>query len=394
MSGTLATSPALPHDVDGLLAAARHNTGLEDFGDPQFVQGLRILCDSLKREAALNALGEQMVYGGIIRLLTNRLRLHRDLRLHPEILEERIEKPIVILGLPRTGTSKLQRVMSADPLAQRLDMWRQINPAPFPGEDPGNPTARIEAALQVENLLTTMFPDFQARHPLEACEPDEEIHLMEGSFDNMLSWVFSRVPSFYLHFTTCDTRPMYGYLHTLLQYLQWQDGGGRGRPWILKSPTHIGDMPTLMATFPDAIIVHCHRNPRQVIPSFAALISAGRRIGSDHVDPVEVGQDMLRYWADQLDRYLVVRQQLPKDTVLDLRFDEIRKDVVGAVARIYAKAGRPLTPEAFTAFRTHEKSRPEHHFGSYDYNAETHGLSLDAIDDRFAQYRQTFAEYL
>uniref|UniRef100_UPI0025F071FB sulfotransferase family protein n=1 Tax=Nevskia sp. TaxID=1929292 RepID=UPI0025F071FB len=154
------------------------------------------------------------------------------------------------------------------------------------------------------------------------------------------------------------------------------------------------DMPTMMETFPDATIVHCHRDPRQVIPSFAALISAGRRIGSDHVDPVEVGHDMLRYWADQLDRYLEIRRQHPKDAVLDLRFDEIRKDVVGVVERIYAKAGRPLTPEAIAAFREHERSRPEHHFGSYDYNAESHGLSLAAIDDRFSEYCKTFSEYL
>jgi len=185
-----AVAPVLPHDVQGLLAAARQATGLDDFGDAGFTKGLAVLCGSLEREASLNALGEQMVYGGIVRMLSNRLRFTRDVRLHPEILQERIEKPIVILGLPRTGTSKLQRVLSADPNAQRLDLWRQLNPAPFPDEPPGDPGARIEAARAVENLLTSMFPDFQARHPLEACEPDEELHLMEGSFDNMLSWMF------------------------------------------------------------------------------------------------------------------------------------------------------------------------------------------------------------
>jgi len=180
----------------------------------------------------------------------------------------------------------------------------------------------------------------------------------------------------------------------MLQYLQWQDGGGRGRPWILKSPTHVGDMPTMLETFPDATIVHCHRDPRQVIPSFAALGTAGRRIGSDVVDPVEVGNEMFGYWADQLDRYLIVRPQLPPDRILDLRFDEIRKDVVGVIRRIYARAGRELTLEAVEAFRSYEKNRPEHHFGNYEYNAEQHGLSLAGIDARFAEYRHAFKEFM
>lgn len=373
-----------------MVVATAATGGLSDFGDPSFRTGLAILVKAYAEEAALNPLGEQMVYGGIIRLLSNRLRYVRDIHLHPEILQERIVKPIVILGLPRTGTSKLHRAMSSDPGVQRLDLWKQMNPAPFPGEIPGHPSARIEAALGVEQLLTNLFPAFMARHPLEAREPDEELHLMEGSFDCMLSWVFSRVPSFRDHVDACDPRPMYRWLHAMLQYLQWQDGGGRGRPWIMKSPVHIGALPLLLDTFPDATIVHCHRDPRKIIPSFASLITEARRISSDVVDPVEVGRDMLDYWALQLDRYLPARADLPANRILDVQFDEIRENVLGVIRRVCGEAGHPFTAEAMAACKAYDERRPEHHFGTYEYRPEDHGLDLEEIDRRFASYRRQF----
>lgn len=386
-----ASPPALPKTVQGLLDAVRATAGLDDFGtDRAFLKGLDVLVDAAPREARLNAIGEQLVYGGILRLLVNRLRYVRDLKAHPEIQQERIVKPIVVIGLPRTGTSKLQRVLSCDPDAQRLDLWKQQNAAPFPGELPGKPLARIEAARAVEQMLSTMFPGFQARHPLEAEEPDEELHLMEGSFDCMLSWVFTRLPSFRQHVDASDPRAMYRWLYAMLQYLQWQDGGGRGRPWMMKSPTHIGVLDHFLEIFPDAVLVHTHRDPRAVIPSFASLITEARKVGSDQVDPVEVGREILDYWTDQMNRYLVLRDRLPKDRVIDVQFDEVRSDIVGVIRRIYASIGRTLTAEAITAFKAYEARRPEHHFGSYQYTAEDHGLSVDEIDQRFAAYLRRF----
>lgn len=159
---------------------------------------------------------------------------------------------------------------------------------------------------------------------------------------------------------------------------------------MMKSPTHIGALNEFLEIFPDAVLVHCHRDPRAVIPSFASLITEARKVGSDDVDPVEVGRDMFDYWASQLDRYLVVRKELPKDRVLDVQFDEIREDIAGVIRRLYERAGRPLTAAAMAAFKAHEARRPEHHFGNYEYTAEDHGLSLDEIDDRFAAYRRDY----
>src|SRR5690606_17726786 len=185
-----------PRTVDGLLAAAQSVAGLDDFGDRYFLKGLNVLVNGLEKEALLNEMGVQINFGGIINLLVNRLRYVRDVKQHPEILEEKIVQPIVILGLPRTGTTKLQRILSADPQVQSMLYWRTINPAPFPGEQPGNPAARIETALAVEKMLAEQFPGWMARHPTEALEPDEELHLMQGSFEGLVSWLFARMPSY------------------------------------------------------------------------------------------------------------------------------------------------------------------------------------------------------
>ena len=389
---TTAAAESIPKTVPGLLAAASAATGLHDFGDRHFMTGLTRLVESLPQDAQLNAMGEMMVYGGLLNMLINRLRYIRDITQHPEILDEKIVKPIIILGLPRTGTSKLQRVLSADPQVQRMDYWRVTNPAPFPDEEPGNPVGRIEAAKAVEQMLITQYPGWMARHPTEALEPDEELHLMQGSFECMISWLFARTPSFYAYIEQCDQRPMYRHLHAQMQYLQWQDGGARGRPWICKSPVHINALDVLLETFPDAVLVHCHRDLQKVLPSFASLIESARQIGSDHVDPKVVGSEMLDYWATALDRYLVEREKLPADRILDVRFEEVVGDIVDVIRRIYQRAGRTMTPEALAAFRNYDITRPDHHWGSYTYSADDYGYTPELIDRRFSAYRERFID--
>jgi NAD(P)-dependent dehydrogenase (short-subunit alcohol dehydrogenase family) len=378
--------PAPPLYAEDLLEAASLETGLTDYGDRSFVEGLTVFADALRTEAGLNRIGHMIVASDIVRMLTNRLRYQRDIGRHPEILDEKIVAPIVVTGLPRTGTSKLQRMMSADPGAQCLDVWRLLNPAPLPGEQPGVPQPRINAALAMEHQLATQFPDFMARHPTEACEPDEELLLMEMTFQSVVSSLRNRVPSFREFATARSPKPMYEFVKAMLQYLQWQDGGGRGRPWILKSPTHLGHIPLLLETFPDATVVHCHRDPRVIIPSFASLLDAGRRMGSADVDPHEVGTDTLEYWAEQMRRNIADRDSVDRTRIVDVSYDRIRDDAASVIAEIYAKSGREVTAAAAEAFADYEKRRPEGYFGNHSYTAEQFGLTDERIGKEFDAY--------
>jgi hypothetical protein len=383
-----------PTTVRGLLKAARVGAGLDDFGDPQFMTGLNRVVDGFRNEAQLTVLGKQMAFGGLLNMLVNRLRYVRDVRQHPEILEERIVEPIVVLGLPRTGTTKLQRVLSADAQSQSLTYWRMMNPAPFPGEVPGEPQERIAAAEAAVQVLATQFPGFMARHPTEARQPDEEVLLMQGSFQCVVTWLFARMPSFYDFVMETDPHPTYEYLHGQMQYLQWQDGGGRGRPWVLKSPCHTGLLDTLLDVFPNAVLVHCHRDVRKIIPSIAGLVEEMRRIHSDPVDTKVIEPEMLDYFGRMMDRYLELRDALPADRILDVRYEEVLADASGVVRRIYDRVGRPLTEDAIQAMRTHEQERPQHQFGQYTYSAADYGLVPRMIDERFDAYQKRFAAFI
>ena len=384
----------LPRTVPELLAAARAMAGLDDYGDPHFMKGLAVLIAGFRDEAQLSPMGEQLAYGGVLNMLVNRLRYVRDVKAHPEILDEQIVKPIIVLGLPRTGTTKLQRILSADPQAQGMMYWKMMNPAPFPDEEPGKPTGRIEAAQAAVAMLTELFPAFVARHPTEALQPDEEVLLMQGSFECVVTWLFARTTSFYNTVMNGDPRPVYQYLYRQMQYLQWQDGGAPGRGWVLKSPCHTGLIDTLLETFPDAVLVHCHRDVNQLLPSIAGLVEEMRRIHSDHVDRKVLGDEMLDYFGRSMDRYLLLRDQLPPDRILDVRFDEVVDDALGVVRRIYERAGRVLTPEAAALIEAWEEERPPHYLGSYRYSADDYGYAPGVIDQRFAAYGERFRRYI
>lgn len=380
----------IPFYVEDLMSAAVESTGLSDFGDTGFKQGLEILAASLRDEAKLHEGGVIGQSQEILRLLVNRLRYIDDVKKHPEIRDEKIVAPIVVVGLPRTGTSKLQRVMSGDPGVQRLEVWRLLNPAPFPDEEPGKPEGRIEFAKVVEDTFRTQFPGWMARHPMEAQEPDEELFIMEMSFESSVSAMLARAPTFREFSMACDPRPTYKILFEMMQYLQWQDGGARGRPWIMKSPVHVGYLDTLFEFFPDATVVHCHRDPVKTVPSFATTIHELRKTTTNDIDPVEVGREWFDYWARLTDQYLQVRDSLPLDQIVNATFEEICEDPLAVIGRVYDKAGRELTPEAIAGCRDYDSRRPANHWGAYSYTLEEYGLEEGEIRERFAEYLKLF----
>jgi hypothetical protein len=273
---------------------------------------------------------------------------------------------------------------------QRLEVWRLLNPAPFPDEEAGNPVGRIEFGKIIEDTFRTQFPGWMARHPMEAQEPDEELFIMEMSFESAVSAMLARAPTFREFSVKCDPRPTYKILFEMMQYLQWQDGGAKGRPWIMKSPVHIGYLDILFEYLPDATVVHCHRDPVKTVPSFATTIQELRKTTTDDIDPVEVGQEWFEYWASLTDRYLAVRDCLPLDRIVNANFSEICDDPVAVIQRIYEKAGRKMTPEAIDGCKNYNESRPAHHWGEYSYTLEEYGLSEDAIKARFSEYLKIF----
>lgn len=377
-------------DANQMMAAAAAETGLNDFGPEPFVEPLERFLESVTSEAHLNQIGAMAVQGDVHRFLTNRLRFQEDLNRHPEILDENVADPIVITGLPRTGTSKLQRMISADPGVQALLVWRLLFPAPLPGTTAGHPDPRIAVARQFTGMLDN-FPDFQAAHPTQFNEVDEDLLLFEMTFESVVSTFRFRMPS-YLEWVL--SRPLdhtYAYVKNILQYLQWQDGGRRDRPWVLKTPVHIGYLDIVAAMYPQATVVHCHRDPVTVVPSFTRAVEASRRIGSDYVDGAELGTEQLLLWSEMADRNLLLRDKLGSAlTIVDVAYEQIRDDPLAAISRIYEAHGLTVTGKARQAMERWSAENPQHRHGQHRYSLDQFELDKDRIRQAFEPYTSRF----
>jgi hypothetical protein len=375
-------------------AAAITEAGLDDFGDDSFDEGLSVYLRSAADEAGLSEMGTVVIQSGVIRALVNRLRFVQDLKRHPEIAAETLVAPIVILGVPRTGTTKLQRMISTDKGVQRLDLWRLLNPAPLPGGGSGPGDPRRTIAVEYEQMLAQLAPDFMAAHPTLASEPDEDAYLLDLSFECLFPQLRTHVPSYGQWLSgQSGTRP-YAYLRSMLQYLQWQDGGGRGRPWVLKTPLHLGNLARLVETFPGATLVHCHRDLGAVVPSICRMVQTARHVASAHVDPLRLGTEMLGLWSGEMAKYIEQRDKLEAAgtlDILDIDYREIVGDTPAVISRIYGRAGREVSPDARRGFAEWEARNPQHRHGHNHYTLSTYGLTDDAINEAFSPYLARFA---
>ena len=390
----------LGFEAKSLEQEAQRRAGAGDFGDPAYAEPLRRLLAALEREADLNPAGRIGQQERIVGLLANRLRSEECVRRHPEILAERISAPVVIVGLARTGTTMLHRMLASDPRLHALLWWESRQPAPPLDLPAGAPDPRIaDAEREVEGMLGAS-PELIAAHPMDAHAPDEEIMLVEHSFLSTNPEAFCRIPSFAAWREGQDLTPGYDYLLRLLRLLQWQkrkrsaqraegERSSSGLRWILKTPFHLGHMDCLFRAFPDARIVWPHRDPGQCIPSLASLIHALRVLGSDRVDPVEIGREWSGKMQRAIERCMDVREQHP-DRFLDLRYQDLVADPLAQAARIYAFAGLSFDDEVAAGMRRWAVENARDKRPVHRYTQERFGLDEAGLRRDFARYWERF----
>jgi Sulfotransferase family len=383
--------------VADMLAAACAEAGLVDFGTEEFREALTRLVDSTNNEALLSELGATAFKADMHRMLVVRLRFAEALKRNPEILDEDVSDPIVILGMPRTGTTKLQRMLSADPEVQRLDYWRLYNPVPFDDAVTGNAFVnedpRIDAARRVISAMAQLMPKWMDSHPTSAEEVDEDVFLQIYTFKSQILYMFRPVPSYQAWMEQQDFRDTYQFEKKMLQYLQWQDGGKRGRPWILKTPVHMRTTHIVREVFPKATLVFTHRDMHQVIPSHCRLMESTRNIYMVKTDLHEIGRVCLSDFKTEMQKHLELRDRMGAQlNILDVYYDELKVDALGVIRKIYRHAGRELTPRREQVMRDWEQAHPLHYAGSYSYKIEDYGLTNDDIDQAFAGYNKRFLQ--
>jgi len=376
--------------VDAICEAAVAKTGLDDFGPDDFRERLQVQLDSINGDPDRTGLGRMLVFGDDLKYAVNRLRIRDLLKQHPEILDIEIEKPVIVIGLPRSGTTNLVNLLAADSRFRSMPLWESYEPVPDPNEAVGADgiDPRWTRCQEQWEAMQAGAPFIAAMHPMNPDHVHEENELMAPDFSNYnLEWV-ARVPEWRDYYLTQDQTQHYAYLKTVLQILQWYRPRER---WVLKSPQHLEQIGPLMSVFPDATIVVTHRDPVAVVQSTITMLTYGARTAYKSSNP-EWYRD---YWTDRIGRLLDSsirdRHLLPADRTVDVFFHEYMADEVGTLQRIYDAAGIAFTDEAKAEVAAYQAAHPRGKEGRVVYNLRgDFGVTPEEVRTRYTDYMNTF----
>ena len=366
------------------LLKAAERVGRDDFGNPQFIRGLEALVDSINGEAALTEAGMAAQRQRILGLLANRLRLQQALAEHPEILNERIAAPIVIVGLPRTGSTMTHRLLASDPAHTAMLWWEGRHPAMLSGERRGEPTERRELGRAEVEAVVAASPEAMQIHPWDFEGADEEVLLIEHSFHSSVPEAHMHLPSYSRWVEAQDHAPVYRDLLAMLQHLQWQTPGRATKRWVLKSPHHLGHMDALFEVFPDAKVIQTHRDPMQTVPSLCSMCANLAAPLTRAPNPQAIGAHWLRRLSRSLNACMNTATARP-DSFLDLHFRTMVQDPIAQMARVYEFVGERFGDRAEAAMRAYRED-DAHQADAHAYNLADYGLSEAQIDSLFSAY--------
>jgi hypothetical protein len=378
-------------ESDSLIDRAIEETKLDDFGESGWREGLEVVLTGLRSDFELSPVGVLSAFGGVLQFLKNRLLLEDLLKRHPEILQVEMQPPIVIAGLPRSGTTHLLNLVSADPQIRSLPWWEALEPVLAESERSveGEPDPRIARAAEGIAMRNAVLPHFDAMHEMTVDHTHEEIHLLGLNFGTMFfeNMGIGALPTYRDYYLSEDQTPHYRYLKKVLQALQWLRGGTR---WVLKSPQHMEQFGPLMRVFPEATFVIPHRDPVSIVASFATMISYSTRLSAARPDPVLLGH----YWADRLatmlGRCARDRHLLPADQSIDVLFHEYMGNELETVERIYTMAGLDFGRRSREAMDDYQRSHPRGRFGRVLYELADFDLDAAELRQRFRSYTDRF----
>lgn len=377
--------------MEAILDQARQETGLSSFGDEEFRERMGVWLQAVGEDAELGAIGRVGAHRDILRYAKNRLRFEDLIAKHPEILDEEIEQPIIIAGLPRSGTTHLLNLIAADTRLRSLRYWESVEPMPIPGEAPGADGVDPRLARCRENYAQQdmIMPLLKNMHDMAPEHVHEEIELQCIDFSSYeLEWI-ATVPRWRDYYLSHDQRPSYDYMKNVLKALQWLRGPKR---WILKSPQHMEQLGPLIDTFPGATVAITHRDPVSVIASAVTMLCYGDRMRRTRVDPPAVAA----YWIDRIEKLLRAcvrdRELIPAERSVDVLFHKFMLDDIATVNQIYDLAGLEMTERARGELQAYMDENPRGKHGRivYDLKADF-GLERDALRERFQFYFDRFS---
>ena len=380
-------------DKHFLMDQAVAATGLDDFGDRWFERPFDALLDSVKHEARLNAAGDFSAMKQFHHVLRDRLYAQMWFKRHPEILARPLKNPVVIVGPMRSGTTRLHRLLASDQRFAHLRSFETISPVPRPefedvlaGE---KEDFRPKLAARIMKVARLANPRTLSIHPTGPYEPEEELGLLVASMWSMKHDAQWHVPSYAQWCEGENPVEAYRHMANLLRLIGWSQQESSLRPWILKTPQHMLDLPALLEVFPDARLIFTHRDPKQVVGSAASLAWNQTIIYSDHNDPAQTGRQWVGKTATMIERMRAARDAIPRDRMIDVQYDDMETDWRGTMERVYRFLELDMAPavdgmQRFLDRSARLKRRP------HRYSLAEFGLRADEVDERFADYTATY----
>jgi len=371
-------------DSKQIINAAKNQTDLEYFGNSLFLEGFKCLVQSINEEADLNDIGMEAQQHRLIGILANLLRIEDACMQHPEILNEEIKSPVVIVGLPRTGSTMTHRLLASDPRHTAMLWWEGRYPAMLANEIRGHPDERMKMGKAEVEAVMQASPEALTIHPWDYKGADEEILLLEHTFFSTVPESFMRLPTYSKWVESQDHIHAYSQLKKMLQYLQWQNPGREKKRWVLKSPHHLGFIDKLLEVFPDSKVIQTHRDPIKTVPSFCSMCANLFEPLTNSYDKNEIGH----HWAHKLAKVLNHCMEVSnanKGNFLNLEFKKMIVDPILEMNEVYNFIGEDFTDQAENAMLAW-KEENQHEMGAHQYSLEEFGLESTFIDNYFSEY--------
>lgn len=376
-------------NVDELIAEAVQQSGLDNFGDDSFREPLGILEQSINTEARLNGAGVFRAQMAIRNALITRLQVLDYTARNPELLEQPVDRPVFIAGLPRTGTTALHHMLNADPVNHTLRLWEGNEPVPPPEDSSYQSDPRIDKQRKGVELTEQFMPGFLASHLLDAEAPDECHLLFNRSLMSAEFYSVFHVPSYANWVYQQDLTPYYEHHRRELQLLQHKKQG----LWVLKSPFHQIGLEAIHKVYPDAVIVLPHRSPMTIVASGCSFSEILRRSTADNVDKHQVGRD----WMDMLTVY---KNKFESDRAkleskfaapfVDVRHEDFVQNPWAAIEAIYESRGTPLSEEGRQAMQAWLDANPKGKHGKHEYQLDEYGISREEVEALFGDYVERY----
>lgn len=374
---------------DRLMAKARSATGLSDFGPDHFIEPLEVLTRAMREEAQLNEHGLATHKARLTNALENRLRRIELVKQHPEIADEEVSVGVVIVGLPRTGSTMLQRLLASSPQATATLWWETIFPLPRDESGPVDMAARKADAERLAQDLVASSTGFDAIHPMDAYAYDEELSLIEQSFVSNMPESMLYVPSYGEWLLNADQRRAYGELVDWLKILQWQDPNRRGQSWVLKCPHHLTAVQTVLDVFPQAVMAMTHRRVEHVMGSWYSMVASLTGGNTD----ANLGSAQAAHWTQRLRRNLVdmiAAREGAEDRFVDVHYRSLLAEPLNHARRVFTAAG--ITPNARdeAAWQDWLGGNKRDNRPSHNYAVDDFGIAADDLRRDFAFYSERF----